>query len=98
MYGKARKQIAETKLFLEQHAYEFLLGEQYLYEGRLLYHTGDVKGAYKAVQTSIEYLNETNNSQINFAIRHQLMANILLKMEDMVRHWNMGKKPIPLLS
>ena len=92
MYDKAREQIAKTKLFLEQHEYEFLLGEQYLYEGRLLYHTGDVKGAYKAVQTSIDYLNETNNSQINFAIRHQLMANILLKMGEHSRALEYGEK------
>ncbi len=92
MYDKARKQIAETMVFLEQHKYEFLLGEQYLYEGRLLYQTGNVKGAYKAVQTSIEFLNETNNSQINFAIRYQLMANILLKMGDYPTALKYGEK------
>ena len=92
MYEKARKQIEDAKLFAEEHEYDFLLGEQFLYEGRLLYQTGDIEGALKAVQTSIDFLNETNNSQINFAVRYQLMANILLKLGDYSKALKFGEK------
>lgn len=92
MYAKARNQIADAKLFAEQHKYDFLLGELYLYEGRLLYQTGDIEGAYKAVQTSIDFLSETNNSQINFAIRYQLMANVLLKQKAYPMALKYGEK------
>ena len=92
MYAKARKQISDSKVFLAQHKYDFLLGEQYLYEGRLLYQTGDLKGAHNAVQTSIDFLKEANKSQINFALRYQLMANILLQLKDYDNALKFGEK------
>jgi len=92
MYVKARKQISESKTFLKKYKYNFLLGEEYLYEGRLLYQTGDLTGAYRSVQKSISLLNEANNSQINFAIRYQILANILIKLEEYPKALKFGEK------
>ncbi len=92
MTEKAYKQIKDTKSFLKEHGHFFLLGELYLYEGRFLYEMQEYDLAYKAVQKSIELLNDANNSQINFAVRYQIMADVLLKQKEYAKAVDFAEK------
>ena len=88
---EAQTLIAETKDFLKKHNYVFLLGELYRYEGQLFNQLKQYDLAYGALQKSIELLNESNNSQINYAIRYQAMADVLLKQEEYGKAFHFGK-------
>ncbi len=76
---QAKQQLKKCKAFFEEHGSNYLWGEIYLYEARFHYNNEQYGLAYDSMLKSFDFLDESNDSQINYALRYQMMADILLK-------------------